>query len=164
MASQLGLPAPASIQSCMLSGWANTSTMWWHGPTPRMFSADCMDLVPVRPRPEPTTFNAMIFSPKLCAKGLIPRLGVAQCVQTASEIGDQVGGVFQADVQAHQRPGQAARKAAVGELVAGGNGQAFEAAPGKAQAEQAQGVEHGVDRGAGGRVEDNAQKPVRAGE
>ena len=47
----------------MLSGWANTSTMWWQGPKPSMFSAVCIDLVPVRPRPEPTTFNAMTVSP-----------------------------------------------------------------------------------------------------
>ena len=49
----------------MLSGCANTSTMWWQGPTPSMFSAVCIDLVPVRPSPDPTTFNAMIVFPDL---------------------------------------------------------------------------------------------------
>src|SRR5579863_3801997 len=45
----------------MDSGLAKTSTMWWQGPKPSMLRAVCSDLVPVRPNPEPTTFNAMVF-------------------------------------------------------------------------------------------------------
>src|SRR5215472_4396930 len=35
-----------------------TSIMWWQGPKPNCSSASLSDMVPVRPRPDPMTFNA----------------------------------------------------------------------------------------------------------
>jgi hypothetical protein len=61
IASQSGLPFPASIQSGICAGFMNTSTMWWQGAKPSCSRASLVESVPVRPSPEPITFSAMTF-------------------------------------------------------------------------------------------------------
>ena len=45
-----------AARACQCAGWSGlpmTSTMWWQGPKPSSSSAILVDMVPVRPKPEP---------------------------------------------------------------------------------------------------------------
>ena len=74
----VGLTAPMATQLLAFSGVAMAQTrstykptkrggggllkvMWWQGPKPICSSASLVDIVPVRPNPDPITFNAMMF-------------------------------------------------------------------------------------------------------
>src|ERR1700761_4974388 len=111
--------------------------MWWQGPKPSMFSAVCIDLVPVRPSPDPTTFRAMSISPD-CDRTLTLALGqrsIGPCqhVEALTQVGDQIVGVFQADVEPHDRAIERGPRLAHVELRIGCERQAFEAAPREAE-------------------------------
>src|SRR5499426_2587247 len=83
--------------------------------------------------------------------------------KAAFEIADQVVDVLEADVQAHRRPAWRPfrRRADAGAVE--WNGQALEAAPRRAHAEQAELVEERVDRALRDRFEHDAEQPARAG-
>src|SRR5262245_48717559 len=83
--------------------------------------------------------------------------------KAAFEIADQVVDVLESDVQAHRRPAWRPfrRRADAGAVE--WNGQALEAAPRRADAEQAELVEERVDRTLRDRFEHDAEQPARAG-
>src|SRR5215469_3968144 len=83
--------------------------------------------------------------------------------EAAFEIADQVVDVFESDVQAHRRPARRPfrRRADAGAVE--WNGQALEASPRRAHAEQAELVEKCVDRTLRDRFEHDAEQPAGAG-
>src|SRR5262245_51246165 len=83
--------------------------------------------------------------------------------KAAFEIADQVVDVLESDVHAHRRPAWRPfrRRADAGAVE--WNGQALEAAPRRAHAEQAELVEERVDRALRDRFEHDAEQPARAG-
>src|SRR5262245_64133523 len=90
-----------------------------------------------------------------------PRRG--ECGKAAFEIADQVVDVLESDVQAHRRPARrpCRRRADAGAVE--WNGQALEAAPRRADAEQAELVEERVNCTLRDRFEHDAEQPARAG-
>src|SRR5262245_12914486 len=83
--------------------------------------------------------------------------------KAAFEIADQIVNVLESDVQAHRRPAWRPfrRRADAGAVE--WNGQALEAAPRRADAEQAELGEERVDRALRDRFEHDAEQPARAG-
>src|SRR5262249_18979853 len=83
--------------------------------------------------------------------------------KAAFEIADEVVDVLEADVQAHRRPARRPfrRRADAGAVER--YGQALEAAPRRADAEQAKLVEERVDRALRHRLDHDAEHPAGAG-
>src|SRR5215469_640606 len=90
-------------------------------------------------------------------------LSRGECGKAAFEIADQVVDVLESDVQAHRGPARRpfGRRADAGAIE--WNGQALEAAPRRADAEQAELVQERVDRTLRHRLEHDAEEPAGAG-
>src|SRR5947207_8571028 len=84
--------------------------------------------------------------------------------KAALEIADQIIDVLEPDMQPHGRPARhpVRRRADAGAVE--WNGQALEAAPRRADAEEAQRVDERVDRALRNRLEHDAEEAARAGE
>src|SRR5215470_14316779 len=90
-----------------------------------------------------------------------PRRG--ECGKAAFEIADQVVDVLESDVQAHRRPAWRPFHRCADAGAVEWNGQALEAAPRRADAEEVQRVDERVDRALRDRLEDDAEEAARAG-
>ena len=95
------------------------------------------------------------------------RLRLLRCRQrrkAAFEIGDQIAGILEPDMEAHRRSARRPfGRGAVGRAIEQ-DGQALEAAPGCAHAEQRQLVDEGVHRRLRHRLEHDAEQAAGAGE
>ena len=101
-------------------------------------------------QPRPNNFQSHVPLPNFKRDATLPpaksQSALAYAVQSLAQVGDQVVGVFQADVEADHRAAVRGLELAHVELRVAGQRQALEAAPGEAEAEQLQRVEEGVDR------------------
>jgi len=76
------------------------------------------------------------------------------------QIGDQVCGIFQSDVQTEQRAAIGSENGSGFQLRITGNGKTFEAAPGETQTKDLQGIEKGLHGHSGNRMQDKAEEPA----
>src|SRR6056297_1636040 len=85
-------PSARAFQWAGWSGFCMTSTMWWQGPSPSCSNAIFVDIVPVRPKPEPITFNPIGTGPfMVLTVGLLSEISLRQAATSLKRM------VFSAD-------------------------------------------------------------------